>query len=61
MNEEQELIDQKFGQIVNKPVTKVKQAPAKFPELKYLWGITLLGSFILVVITTLITSIIESL
>jgi hypothetical protein len=61
MNEEQELIDQKFGQIVNKPVTKIKKPASKFPELKYLWGITLLGSFILVVITTLITSIIEAL
>jgi hypothetical protein len=61
MNEEQELIDQKFGQIVNKPVTKMKRPPSKFPELRYLWGITLLGSFVLVVITTLITSIIEAL
>ena len=61
MENQQELIDQKFSQIVNKPTIKMKALPAKFPELRYLWGITLLGSFILVVITTLITSIIEAL
>jgi hypothetical protein len=61
MNEEQELIDQKFGQIVNKPVTKVKQAPAKFPELRYLWGITLIGSFALIVLSAVISTILEAL
>lgn len=62
MNEnQQELIDQKFSQIVNKPVIKMKRPPAKFPELRYLWGVALLGSFVLVVITTLLTTIIEAL
>ena len=55
MNEQEEIIDKKFNAIVN------KRPPAKFPELRYLWGITLLGSFVLVVITTLLTSIIEAL
>lgn len=59
--ENQEMIDQKFSQIVNKPVIKQKRPPAKFPELRYLWGITLLGSFILIVISSVITTIIEAL
>ncbi len=59
--EEQEMIDQKFSQIVNKPTIKMKRPPAKFPELRYLWGVTLLGSFILIVFSAVITSIIEAL
>ena len=62
MNEnQQELIDQKFSQIVNKPVIKMKRPPSKFPELRYLWGATLLGSFILIVISSVVSTIIEAL
>ncbi len=61
MENQQEIIDQKFSQIVNKPATKAKRPPAKFPELRYLWGVALLGSFVLVVISSVITSIIEAL
>jgi hypothetical protein len=60
MDEEQKLIDQKFGQIVNNPVAKTKQEPAKFPELRYLWGITLIGSFALVILAAVISTIIEA-
>jgi hypothetical protein len=63
MNEQE--VNQKFDALVQpkiiNQVIKQKREPAKFPELRYLWGITLLGSFVLVVITTLITSIIEAL
>ena len=59
--ENQEMIDQKFSQIINKPRIKAKRPPAKFPELRYLWGITLLGSFILIVISSVVSTIIESL
>ena len=59
MNEQE--VNEKFDNLVKPQVVKQKKEPAKFPELRYLWGITLLGSFILVVITTLITSIIEAL
>jgi hypothetical protein len=38
---------------------KAKREPAKFPELRYLWGIALLGSFVLTVITSLISSVIS--
>jgi len=62
MNEnQQEMIDQKFSQIVNKPTIKMKRPPAKFPELRYLWGVTLLGSFVLIVISSVVTTIIEAL
>jgi hypothetical protein len=40
---------------------KEKREPAKFPELRYLWGITLLGSFALVIISAVITTILEAL
>jgi len=63
MNEQE--VNQKFDALVQpkiiNQVVKQKREPAKFPELRYLWGVTLLGSFVLVVITTLITSIIEAL
>ena len=59
MNEQE--VNEKFDALVQTKAIKEKKEPAKFPELRYLWGITLLGSFILVVITTLITSIIEAL
>lgn len=54
MNENQEVIDQKFSQIVNKPVIKAKRPPAKFPELRYLWGVTLLGTFVLMVVASIV-------
>lgn len=39
---------------------KPKKEPAKFPELRYLWGVALLGSFVLCVITAVIQSILET-
>jgi hypothetical protein len=59
MNEQE--VNEKFDALVQTKAIKEKKEPAKFPELRYLWGMTLLGSFILVVITTLIISIIEAL
>jgi hypothetical protein len=59
MNEQE--VNQKFDALVQAKAIKEKREPAKFPELRYLWGVALLGSFVLVVITTLITSIIEAL
>jgi hypothetical protein len=35
-------------------VIKQKREPAKFPELRYLWGITLLGSFALMMLASII-------
>lgn len=59
--ENQEIIDQKFSQIMNKPTIKLRRLPAKFPELRYLWGVTLLGSFVLIVISSIVTTILEAL
>lgn len=54
MKENQEVIDQKFSQIINKPKFKERRPPAKFPELRYLWGITLLGTFVLMVVASIV-------
>lgn len=63
MNEQE--VNKKFDDLVQpkiiNQIVKQQRPPAKFPELRYLWGITLLGSFALVVITTLLTAIIEAL
>jgi hypothetical protein len=51
-------VDEKFDDIIKPKVinqiVRQKRPPAKFPELRYLWGITLLGSFILMVISSVI-------
>ncbi len=57
-------VNKKFEEIV-KPKSKAvkrkpKREPAKFPELRYLWGVALLGSFVLTVVVSLITTILES-
>jgi hypothetical protein len=56
MNEQE--VNKKFDDLVQpkiiQQVIKQKREPAKFPELRYLWGITLLGSFILMVLASII-------
>jgi hypothetical protein len=56
MNEQE--VNQKFDALVQpkviNQVVKQKREPAKYPELRYLWGITLLGSFILMVLASII-------
>ena len=63
MNEQE--VNQKFDALVQpkviNQVVRQKREPAKFPELRYLWGITLLGSFILIVLSAVFTTIIEAL
>jgi hypothetical protein len=59
MNEQE--VNQRFDNLVKPQAVKLKKEPAKFPELRYLWGITLLGSFVLIVISAVITTIIEAL
>ena len=58
-------VNKKFEEIINKPKPKAvkakpKKEPAKFPELRYLWGVALLGSFVLCVITAIVQSFLES-
>ena len=63
MNEQE--VNQKFDALVQpkviNQVVKQKREPAKFPELRYIWCVALLGSFVLVVISAVITTIIEAL
>ena len=56
---EQQQVDSAFNQIVNRR-GRERRPPSKFPELRYLWGITLLGSFILIVVSAVISTILES-
>jgi len=62
MNEQE--VSSKFQDIIQpKIINKIvreKRPPAKFPELRYLWGITLLGSFILMIVGATISTILES-
>jgi hypothetical protein len=57
-------VNKKFEDIIksSKPRAKrkPKREPAKFPQLRYLWGVALLGSFVLTVVVSLITTILES-
>jgi len=56
MNEQE--VNERFGDIMQpkiiNQVIKQKRPPAKFPELRYLWGIALLGSFVLMVLASVI-------
>jgi len=59
MNEQE--VNQRFDNLVKPQAVKLKKEPAKFPELRYLWGITLIGSFALVVLSAVISTILEAL
>jgi len=59
MNEQE--VNQRFDNLVQPQVVKQKKEPAKFPELRYLWGITLIGSFALVILSAVISTILEAL
>jgi hypothetical protein len=57
-------VNKKFEEII-KPKTKAvkrkpKREPSKFPELRYLWGVALLGSFVLSVIAAIVKTFLES-
>ena len=59
MNEQE--VNERFDNLVKPQVVKEKKEPAKFPELRYLWGITLIGSFALVILSAVISTILEAL
>ena len=59
MNEQE--VNQRFDNLVKPQSVKPKKEPAKFPELRYLWGITLIGSFALVILSAVISTILEAL
>jgi len=53
-------VDKKFEALIYPPQKEaeviVKKIPAKFPELRYLWGVALIGSFVLIVLSSVIDS-----
>ena len=59
-----EEINEQFQAIVKPKKStakrKPKKEPAKFPELRYLWGVALLGTFVLSVLTAIVQTILES-
>ena len=63
MNEQE--VNARFDNLIQpkviNQVVKQKREPAKYPELRYLWGITLLGSFALVILSAVISTILEAL
>lgn len=63
MNEQE--VNNKFDDIIQPKVInqiiKQKRPPAKFPELRYLWGVTLLGSFALMVLCSIVVTLVQSL
>jgi len=62
MNEQE--VNKKFDDLVQpkiiQQVIKQKREPAKFPELRYLWGVTTLGCFVLIVLASVAQTIIQS-
>ena len=56
-------VNKKFEDIIKQSKPRIKRKPkrepAKFPELRYLWGIALIGSFVLTVVASVISSVIS--
>ena len=63
--ENQNELNQKFEAIMQpriiNQIMKEKRPPAKFPELRYLWGVTGIVSVILIVVSATISTFIEAL
>ena len=62
MNEQE--VNKKFDEMIHtnvvQQIVKERRPPAKFPELRYLWGITALGSFALLMLVSIISVAVES-
>jgi hypothetical protein len=58
-------VNQKFDNIIQPKVinqiVKQKRPPAKFPELRYLWGVTALASFALLMLSAIVSTFLEAL
>jgi len=58
-------VNQKFDDIIQPKVinqiVKQNRPPAKFPELRYLWGVTALASFALMMLSAIISTFLEAL
>jgi hypothetical protein len=58
-------VNQKFDDIIQPKVinqiVKQRREPAKFPELRYLWGITGLATFALLMLAAIVSTFLEGL
>lgn len=56
-------VDKKFADIMKPNVVNIKaqHPPAKFPELRYLWGITGIVSTVLIVLSATISTFLDAL
>jgi hypothetical protein len=61
MNEQD--VNRKFDEIIQPKVVnlKVERPPAKFPELRYLWGVTGIVCVVLIVLSATVSTFIEAL
>jgi hypothetical protein len=59
----QQEVDKRFEDIMKPNVVNVKthRPPAKFPELRYLWGITGIACVALLVISATVSTFLEAL
>lgn len=61
MNEQE--VNERFDDMIQpkiiNQVIKQKRSPAKYPELRYLWGIALLGSFVLMIVGSTIDTLLN--
>jgi hypothetical protein len=54
-------VNKKFADIMQPKIVMPQREPAKFPELRYLWGVTGIVSVILIVVSATISTFIEAL
>jgi uncharacterized membrane protein len=58
-------VNRKFDDIIQSKavnqIVKEKRPPSKFPELRYLWGITFLVSFVMIVTVSVISTLLDAL
>jgi hypothetical protein len=58
-------VNRKFDDIIQSKavnqIVKEKRPPSKFPELRYLWGITFLVSFAMIVTVSVISTLLDAL
>lgn len=57
----QQDVDKRFEDIMKPKNVKVERPPAKFPELRYLWGITGIVCVALIVLSATISTFMEAL
>lgn len=57
----QQDVDKRFEEIMKPKNVKSERPPAKFPELRYLWGITGIACVALLVISATVSTFLEAL